>query len=213
MKLLSVNTGGPQKFIWEGKEITTSIFKSPAEGKFKTTFLNIEGDKQSDLKNHGGLDKAVYSYDHSYYETWKKEMVRVKEFWEYGLFGENLTTSGLTDDSVLIGNVYQIGSVKLRAVQPRFPCFKLNIRFGEDHILNRFYDLGFFGTYFRVVEEGYLNPGDDIILIHRSDIDLSISDIVFCKKSKGEDQNKLKLILENQYIPASLKESLRIYLK
>lgn len=211
MKVLSVNTGGPQKFNWEGKEIYTSIFKFPKEGKRKITFLNIEGDKQSDLVHHGGHDKAVYSYDHSYYEIWKKEMNR--DSWEFGLFGENLTTSGLRDDSVLIGNVYQIGSVKLRAVQPRFPCFKLNIRFGEDHILNRFYDLGFFGTYFRVVEEGYLNSGDEIILSHKSDVNLSVADIVNCKKSKGEDQDKLKLILENPFIPHRLKDSLRLYLK
>ncbi|MBS1518287.1 MAG: MOSC domain-containing protein [Bacteroidetes bacterium] len=211
MKVLSVNTGSPQKFTWEGKEIYTSIFKSPVKSISKVSFLNVEGDEQSDLRVHGGVDKAVYSYDHSYYEAWKKEIKR--DSWEFGLFGENLTTSGLTDDSVLIGNVYQIGSVKLRAVQPRFPCFKLNIRFGEDDILNRFYDLGLFGTYFRVEEEGYLNSGDEIILTHKSDVNLSISDIVHCKKSKGEDQNKLKLILENEFIPGSLKDSLRLYLK
>ncbi|MBK8983821.1 MAG: MOSC domain-containing protein [Ignavibacteria bacterium] len=209
MKLISVNTGSPQNFLWKGKDVTTSIFKKPVAGKCKVTFMNAGDDRQSDLIHHGGLDKAVYSYDYSYYTNWENHISEDSP--EYGLFGENLTTSGMTDDLVFIGDIYTIGSVKLKAVQPRFPCFKLNIRFGEDYILNRFYDLGFFGIYFRVVEEGYLDSGDKIILDHRSQFNLTIADIVNCKKSKGEDREKLNLILNNDLIPAGLKDSLRIY--
>ncbi|HRI86470.1 MAG TPA: MOSC domain-containing protein [Ignavibacteria bacterium] len=209
MKLISVNTGGPQNFLWNGKEVATSIFKKPYPGKCRVTFTNAGDDRQSDLIHHGGLDKAVYSYDYSYYNNWKKYFKEDNPL--YGLFGENLTTLGMTDDLVFIGDIYIVGSVKLKAVQPRFPCFKLNIRFGEDYILNRFYDLGFFGTYFRVVEEGYLNAGDEIILDHRSQFDLTIADIVNCKRSKGEDREKLELILNNETIPADLRESLSIY--
>ncbi|RZL12249.1 MAG: MOSC domain-containing protein, partial [Pedobacter sp.] len=86
--------------------------------------------KQADLTVHGGALKAVYAYDISYYEHWKKILVR--DDWGYGLFGENLTTEGMQDSTVFIGSVYKIGSVIFKAIQPRFPCFKLNIRFSYE---------------------------------------------------------------------------------
>jgi MOSC domain-containing protein YiiM len=150
MKLLSLNVGQPQMHIYQGKEVITSIFKSPVQGKRKVSKLNIEGDAQGDLAVHGGELKAVYSYDVSYYNHWK--IILQRDDWNYGLFGENLTTEGLADDQVFIGNIYSIGSVYLKALQPRFPCFKLNIRFAMADMLQRFVQQEKHGTYFSVVQ-------------------------------------------------------------
>lgn len=211
MKLISINVGKPQKFKWQGKTVSTSIFKSPVDHGCKVSFLNLQGDEQADLKHHGGKDMAVYSYDVENYEHWKTQIERTD--WDSGLFGENLTTEGLTDDKVRIGNIYQIGTVKLQAIQPRFPCFKLNIRFGRKDMIERFYDLKRFGTYFRVVKEGNLIANDEIRLTEEAPYDVTISDVTTCKTSKGKNQEKLKLILDNPWIPDKVKDNLRMYLK
>lgn len=210
MNVISVNVGLPEEVEWQSKLVTTSIFKSPVFYSCKVSFLNIEGDYQSDQEVHGGVDKAVYSYDYSYYDYWEKQFERDK--WEYGLFGENLTTTGLTDDVVRIGNIYEIGTVKLQAVQPRFPCFKLCIRFGRKDMIDRFYNGIGFGVYYRVIEEGSIKVNDEIKLIEEYPENITIKDLTFCKTSKGKDQNKLQQILSHEIIPNSLKQNLKMYL-
>jgi len=211
MKLISINVGKPKEFEWQGKTVSTSIFKTPVNQQCRVSFLNIEGDRQADLQHHGGKDMAVYSYDIENYSHWKTKLVR--KSWEAGLFGENLTTEGLTDDTVRIGNIYEIGTVKLQAIQPRFPCFKLNIRFGRKDMIERFYKLKRFGIYFKVIQEGNISGKDKIILINESPFDVTISDVTFCKTSKGNDQEKLKLILDNPWLPEKVKTGVRMYLR
>jgi MOSC domain-containing protein YiiM len=127
MFIISLNIGKSIEVEWENKLIKTSIYKYPVYDKRKVNFLSIDGDNQTDLVNHGGLDKAVYSYSSEYYDVWKKNIQR--DNWDFGLFGENLTTKGLLDNEVKIGNIYKIGTTVLQAVQPLFPCNKLNARF------------------------------------------------------------------------------------
>lgn len=211
MKLISLNVGTPREIEWNGKSLTTSIFKFPVTHSCKVSFLNIEGDEQADLRVHGGVDKAIYSYDIEYYEYWKQRIYR--DDWNPGLFGENLTTEGLTDEKVMIGNIYKIGTAKLRAVQPRFPCLKLNAKFGIQDMIEKFYEQKRHGTYFRVVEEGYMQADDDIELIEETICNISVADVTYCKVSKGEDQDKLKQILKLPYFPDNMKEGFRGYLK
>ena len=118
MKVVSLNVGRPQEIAWQGRLVRTSIFKKPVKGKRKVSFLHIEGDEQSDLRVHGGVNKAVYAYDLSHYQHWK--MVLQRDEWSHGLFGENLTTEGFPDERVNIGDVYRIGSAALQVVQPAF---------------------------------------------------------------------------------------------
>jgi MOSC domain-containing protein YiiM len=199
MKLVSLNVGKPREFEWMGKTVHTSIFKNPVTDQRKVSFLNIEGDQQSDLSVHGGINKAVYAYDLSNYEHWKKILHR--EDWQDGMFGENLTTAGLADEGVRIGNVYQIGTVRLQAIQPRFPCFKLNIRFGLRDMIERFMTEKRNGIYFKVVEEGSMCVNDEIKLIEPSSYNVSIADYVNCYYSKGSDRQVLKTLLSISYLP------------
>jgi MOSC domain-containing protein YiiM len=202
MKLISLNVGKPQPYQYNGKEGYTSIFKTPVNGERAVTGFNISGDEQGDKHAHGGELKAVYAYDVSYYETWKKTLSR--DDWSYGMFGENLTTDGLPDDKIYMGDIYKIGTVHLKAVQPRFPCFKLNIRFGLDDMLQRFAKQANNGTYFSIVQEGSLKAGDTIELVQRSRHNVTIQQLVDCYYTKGADKNMVQQILAIDFLPQRL---------
>src|SRR5437867_11347146 len=138
MKLVSVNTGLPRNVTWHGRNVTTGIFKQSVQGRVALRKLNLEGDRQTDLSVHGGEDKAVYVYHSEHYEYWRKKFPGRDIPW--GAFGENLTTEGLLEDSVHIGDRFVIGSAEFAVTQPRFPCFKLGIRFGTNAIIRSFLD-------------------------------------------------------------------------
>src|SRR3979409_2225571 len=127
MKLVSLNTGGPRQVMWNGQTVRTSISKSPRVGRLRVASLNIDGDEQSDLSVHGGRAKAVYLYPSEHYEYWRRELHGIDLPW--GIFGENLTTEGLLETDVRIGDRVQTGGVEFLVPQPRQPCFKLGIRF------------------------------------------------------------------------------------
>jgi MOSC domain-containing protein YiiM len=205
MKLLSLNVGQPKTVIWKGKEIETGIFKYPVEGKKAVSLLNIEGDKQVDLRYHGGRDKAIYAYDNAYYEAWKKHIDRTK--WSFGLFGENLSTEGLEEKNVQIGDIYQIGSVLIQATQPRIPCFKLNVCFERADMTALFYDFKRYGIYFRVLKEGILQAGDAIELIEKGAYSVSIAQIVEAFTSKGKDKKLLQKILDLPILPDGIRKN------
>jgi MOSC domain-containing protein YiiM len=199
MKLVSLNVGRPQEFNWMGKTVRTSIFKTPVTDRRKVSFLNIEGDEQSDLNVHGGINKAVYAYDISHYDHWKNILQR--EDWQHGMFGENLTTSGLVDEEVKIGDIYQIGTAKLQVIQPRFPCFKLNIRFGLPNMIERFMEEKRNGIYFKVFEEGTIQVNDEIKLVQPSPFNVTIPEYVDCYYSKGSDKSVLQKLLSIPDLP------------
>ena len=199
MNLLSINVGGPKEISWMGRPVRTSIFKTPVSGARKVSFTNIEGDEQSDLNVHGGVNKAVYAYDLSHYDHWKKILQR--EDWQYGMFGENLTTRGLVDNEVKIGSIYQVGTAKFQVIQPRFPCFKLNIRFALQDMIERFMEQKRNGIYFKVVEEGVIDVNDGIKLIATSSCDVSINEYVNCYYSKGSNKSVVKALLSFPGLP------------
>ena len=132
MRVLSVNVGRPREVLWRGKPVTTGIWKEPVVGRVQLHALNLEGDRQADLRVHGGLDKAVYAYPSEFYELWSRE--RPELDLGPGTFGENLTTEGLPDDAVSVGDRFRIGTAELVVTQPRLPCFKLGLRMGRDDV-------------------------------------------------------------------------------
>jgi MOSC domain-containing protein YiiM len=160
MKLVSVSVGRPREVEWDGKTIRTSIFKAPVAGRVRVRRLNIEGDEQSDLEVHGGTDKAVYAYPSEHYAFWRKELPGVELPW--GVFGENLTTEGLLEDRVHIGDRFRAGSAEFVVTDPRMPCYKLAIRFGRADMVKRFMKSGRTGFYLAVLNEGDIGAGDAI---------------------------------------------------
>jgi MOSC domain-containing protein YiiM len=148
---------------YNGEPVATAIFKSPVGGKVAVGQFNLEGDRQADLSVHGGWDKSVYVYPSEHYEYWRQELPDSDLPW--GVFGENLTTAGLNEKEVYPGDKLLIGTAEFEVTIPRFPCYKLGIRFGRKDILRRFMKSGRSGFYLAVVRTGELEAGDPIEFI------------------------------------------------
>jgi MOSC domain-containing protein YiiM len=163
MRVTSVNVSAGTLIEWRGRRVLTGIFKRPVAGRVRVRVAGLDGDRQADLTVHGGALKAVYSYSLANYEWWNRELGRALP---PGMFGENLTIAGLDEETVAIGDRFAIGTTILEAVQPRLPCYKLGVRFGDPMMVKRFMRSGRFGTYFRVVSEGDVGAGDEVHLVY-----------------------------------------------
>lgn len=157
MHLISVNVGTPRAVEWNGKTVETGIFKTPVTGAVAVGRTNLAGDRQADLEVHGGVDKAVYAYPSEHYPFWRGELDRPDLPW--GMFGENLTTEGLDETSVRIGDRFAIGTAEFEVSQPRLPCFKLGVKFERADMVKRFLQRGRLGFYLRVLREGAVEAG------------------------------------------------------
>jgi MOSC domain-containing protein YiiM len=210
MKLVSVNTGLPRDVIWHGRTVTTGIFKEPIAGRVAVRTLNLDGDRQADLSVHGGKDKAVYCYAVEHYEFWKRELNG--RALPIGMFGENLTTTGLAEESVHLGDRFAIGSATLVVTQPRLPCYKLGVRFQSDDMVKRFLASRRMGFYFAVTQEGDVGAGDDLTVIARDRNAVPVSDITqlfVAKRFTDEDVKSVRRALRVAALPESWKEYFR----
>ena len=210
MHIVSVNVGMPREVTWKGMTVSTSIFKESVDGPKMVKRLNIQGDSQADLTAHGGEDKAVYAYPVEHYDYWRQELPGVPLPW--GIFGENLTTNGLLESSVHVGDQFSIGSAGLVVTQPRMPCYKLGIRFQSDDMVKHFLASGRSGFYFAVSREGELRAGDQIKPIARDDNGLAIPEIVrlyVLKKYSEEDVASIRRALRVVALPENWKTYFR----
>ena len=153
------------------RTIQTAIWKSPVRGPVAVRGVNVEGDDQADRRVHGGPDKAVYAYGMSEILEWEEELGK---HLGAGAFGENLTIGGLDVSGARVGERWRIGSVLLEVVQPRLPCFKLGLKFGDPTFVRRFGQAGRPGTYLRIVEEGVLEAGDAVEVVRVPDHDVTM---------------------------------------
>lgn len=189
MKLISVNVGRPREIEWQGELVRTSIFKTPVAGRVRVRTLNLDFDQQSDLTVHGGRDKAVYAYPSEHYASWRRELPDADLSW--GAFGENLTTKGLLEDRLAIGDRLRCGSVEFIVTQPRLPCYKLALRFGRADIIKRFMQSGRSGFYLAVLREGELGAGDSLELIPTEDDRVTIAELFGLFRHDGVDPKLL----------------------
>lgn len=165
MRVLSVNVGLPREVSWRGKPVVTGIYKQPVAGRVAIRVHGVDGDGQADLRVHGGPEKAVYAYPSEFYELWSRE--RPELALGPGTFGENLTTEGLLDGDVSVGDRFRVGTAELVVTQPRLPCFKLGIRMGRDAFVTEFLERGLYGFYLAVAREGDVQAGDPIVELDR----------------------------------------------
>jgi MOSC domain-containing protein YiiM len=170
--ILAIHVGRPTELQFHGRSVLSAIDKRPVTGPVMVRRLNLEGDQQADLKVHGGPDKAVYCYPSEHYAVWSGELGRPLGF---GSFGENLTLAGLREDALHIGDRLSIGDVVLQVTQPRLPCFKLGIRFGDQRFVGRFLQSRRSGFYCRVLQEGMIEPGQSITIVERAESNLTIA--------------------------------------
>jgi MOSC domain-containing protein YiiM len=203
-KILSVNVSLPKEIDFEGQKVRTGIFKEPVEGRVRLRTLNLDGDKQADLTVHGGPDKAVYAYPIEHYEYWRRVFTNIEM--SNGMFGENLTVDGLKESEVSVGDVFQIGTSKVIATQPRMPCYKLGVKFGRMDILKMFLASGRSGIYFKVLEEGEVGAGDTIEQIRKDPNGITISDVVRLYASDKEDIKMMQLAVKVEPLPDGWKQ-------
>ncbi len=176
MNIVSVNVGTPKPVRVGDQTVLTSIWKSPVSGRVAVRPHNLAGDTQADLTVHGGPYKAVYCYPEEHYAYWSEQLPETELV--PGNFGENLTTRGVLETDVCIGDRLRFGTAVLQVTQPRMPCFKLGIRFGRPDILKRFWNAGRSGIYFSIVEEGDLAAGDAVEPLERAAGGITVADVV-----------------------------------
>jgi MOSC domain-containing protein YiiM len=184
-RIVSINVGQPREVLVGDRMVLTSIFKTPVEGKVALRRFNIDGDRQSDLSVHGGPFKAVYSYSSEHYPFWAEQIPGTPL--PPGAFGENLTTEGMLEDIVHIGDTFRAGSAILQVTQPRMPCFKLAIRMNRADMVKKFWASGFSGIYFSIVEEGEFESGDPIQTLDADPGRVSVADVVRLFKRETKD--------------------------
>jgi MOSC domain-containing protein YiiM len=203
MKVISVNVGRPRQVGWAARNVTTGIFKKPVVGPVWIRTLNVDGDGQADLVAHGGPDKAVYGYPSEHYPYWREQYPALDPAW--GMLGENLTTEGLFEYGLCIGDLLRVGRAVLMVTQPRTPCFKLGIRFSRRDAVKRFRKSGRSGFYFSVVEEGEVSPDDPIEIVERDPHRITVADVLRAREAYRPSREVLERILAVSALPEDLR--------
>ena len=173
--LVSVNVGMPKDVAWQGKTVFTGVFKDPVSGPRRVRKLNVDGDGQGDLGGHGGEQRAVFVYQLQSYRYWERELGR-SDF-VHGQFGENLTVEGLSDDEVCIGDHYRIGTAVFEVTQPRVTCYRVGLRMNDPRIPALLVSHRRPGFYFRVLEEGDVEAGDEIIRLASGPEPMTVAEV------------------------------------
>ena len=203
----SINIGQIQQLPFAGDMVRTAFFKYPVDGKIEVGPLGLRGDEQADLTVHGGLDKAVYVYPGEHYASWERTLDQGKL--PPGSFGENLTTQGLTEEQVYIGDTFAVGDARLQVTQPRSPCYKLQIRFGRPDAVALFVREGRPGWYFSVSKPGSVSPGDLVSLVDRKQGAFTVADVWALSFKRQADPDTLQQIETLDLLPAFWKERVR----
>lgn len=204
MKLISLNVARPRLVVYNGATINTGIFKQPVSGPVQLRTLNLDGDRQADLSVHGGPYKAVYAYPSEHYDHWRQQLPGVDLPW--GMFGENLTTTGLSEHELHIGDRLQIGSALVMVRQPRMPCYKLAAKFQRDDIIERFLHSARSGFYFSVEQEGEVSEGDSLEFLSRDSDGITIAEMNRLFVKDKYDRNLLQKAMNTSALPEDWRE-------
>ncbi|MBS1665370.1 MAG: MOSC domain-containing protein [Bacteroidetes bacterium] len=205
MKVLSINVSLPKEVDWHGRKITTSIFKTPVTGRRRVGRLNIEGDGQADLQAHGGEHRAVFVYQKESYEYWRKELGMAGLC--YGQFGENLTVEGLADHEVCIGDRFRIGTAVFEVTQPRVTCYKVAFSTGVEEMPALLVKHKRPGFYFRVLVEGEIGVGDEIVRISSGKGGMTIVEVDGLLYSNAHPVDRLREVLGIEALSAGWRGS------
>lgn len=192
-RLLSVNVGLPRDIEWKGRTVHTGIWKEPIQGRCRVGRLNLDGDGQGDLAGHGGEQRAVFVYQTESYRYWQQHLNRTD--FVYGQFGENFTVEGLADDAVCIGDRYRIGSALFEVTQPRVTCYRVGIRMNEPRMPALLTSSGRPGFYFRVLQEGEVGAGDEIVKMGEVDERMTVAEINALLYSPHHPRDRLERAL------------------
>jgi len=206
-RLLSVNVGLPRDVAWHGQTVRTAVWKQPVAGLRQVRRLNIDGDGQGDLAGHGGEHRAVFVYQIESYRYWQEQLGR--DDFSYGQFGENFTISGLADDQVCIGDRYQIGEALFEVTQPRVTCYRVGIRMNEARMPALLVSHHRPGFYFRVLREGAVQAGDEIVQVTAGPEAMTVAEIDGLLYLPGHSREQVLSALRIPALPDGWKASFR----
>lgn len=204
MKIISVNVGLPRLVLRNDEPVSTGIFKEPVTSRVMMRTLNLDGDRQADLSVHGGPNKAVYVYPSEHYDFWKQELPDMDLSW--GIFGENLTTTGLLETEINIGDKFRIGTGEVMVTQPRMPCFKLGIRFGRADMVKRFLVSERSGFYLSVLKEGEVGAGDEFQLLEKNASGVRVMDVTRLYSSDKGNVDLMRRAIATEGLTESWRE-------
>src|SRR5215510_14619619 len=210
-RLISVNVGLPREIEWKGKTVRTAVWKEAVRGRRQVGRLNIDGDGQGDLQGHGGEHRAVLVYQIDSYRYWERELGR--QDFVFGQFGENFTVEGLADDAVCIGDRYRIGSALFEVTQPRVTCYRVGIRMDEPRMAALLVSHGRPGFYFRVLQEGEVQAGGEIVKVLDGPQGMSVAEINELLYLPGHPRLKLERALRIPALSAGWRNSLQALLQ
>ena len=211
MKIISTNIGKATTFLWNGREEQTGIFKYPTDEPLFLSKMDVLKDTVIDREHHAGINKACYLFPSDHYPYWKGMYPELN--WDWGMFGENLTVEGLDESIMRIGDIYKIGNAIVQVSQPREPCYKLGVRFGNAKILKEFIDYGSSGTYVRILEEGEVKNGDELILQEKSENTLTVKECFQIILAKQKDPVLLQKAINTPSLPEYKRDRLKKYVE
>jgi len=209
-RLVSVNVGVPRDVAWQGRTVHTAVWKAPITGRRHVGRLDVDGDAQGDLQGHGGEQRAVLVYQVESYRYWERELGRGP--WDPGQFGENFTVEGLSDDEVCIGDRYRIGDAVFEVTQPRVTCFRVGIRMGEPRMAALLVAHRRPGFYLRVIQEGEVGAGDEIVRTARGPEEMTVAEIDALLYLPGHPRDRLERALRIPALSIGWQESFRALL-
>src|SRR6476620_1912078 len=189
-QLLSVNVGRPRDIEWQGRTVHTGIWKDPVRGRCRVGRLSLDGGGQGDIAGHGGEQRAVFVYQIESYRYWQEQLHRTD--FVHGQFGENFTIEGLADADVCIGDRYEIGSALFEVTQPRVTCYRVGIRMNEPRMPALLTSSGRPGFYFRVLREGEVGAGDEIVKVGEAKERMTVAEINALLYSPNHPRERLE---------------------
>jgi MOSC domain-containing protein YiiM len=205
--VLSIQVGRPRQVNWRRRNFRTAIHKSPVTGPVAVLRLNLAGDEQADLPVHAGPDKAVYLFPSEYYDYWSAKLDRHDLPW--GSFGENLTTAGVDDRDLAVGDQLQIGSALFEVRQPRTSSFEIGFKFDRPDMIKTFARSGRAGVYLSVLKEGVIQAGEEIFIRPNAHPRITIAQLLLLLREPTVDLDLVRRAIECEALPEPWKISLR----
>ena len=210
MKVLSTNIGIAQSVVINNEKQLTGIYKNPSNRPIFLDKTHVQGDEISNKKVHGGTFKACYLFSADSYDHWRNLYPDIT--WDFGMLGENLTISGLTEGQLNVGDIYKVGSALVQITQPREPCATLAAKIGSPKIVKQFIEHCKPGVYTRVLETGQVTVGDSLILVKKASSSISIKDFFTLLYEKDKNQQHLKILVNNHSISLKKRQQLKRFL-
>ena len=212
LQIVSLNIGMPIEIEHNGKPIQTGIYKQPVTGEVYMSKLQLSGDGQGDTVHHGGADKAVCVYPYEHYPKWEQELGKQLDA---AAFGENLTTTGLLEHEVFIGDTYRVGEAIIQVSQPRFPCFKLSKKHDVPQLPARVLETGYSGFYVRVLQEGWISAASPVELLDRHWAQVTVAEVLgfLAAGKKKADYDRLRELVQIEALAGDVRDKFKKWIE